>query len=69
MERKRFESGDPTLDGATQDFLVSLRPCSRSLSAPVYGEQQDFCFLIRSFLIQRRRLANGGDTAMSTANL
>jgi hypothetical protein len=32
---------------------------------PVHGEQRDFYFLFRNFLIQNRRLANGGATAMS----
>ena len=74
-ERRRFESGDPTPGGACvihpdrRDCLVLGMSCAPVLEVglpPVHGEQRDFCFLITSFLIQRRRLANGGATAMST---
>jgi hypothetical protein len=72
MEPRRFESGDPTPGGGPSS--PDPRPGLGNSCAPVlevglppgHGEQREFCFLIWSFLIQRRRLANGGATAMST---
>jgi hypothetical protein len=74
MQRRRFDSGDPMLgEGirlARTDERMVLRYGYTSIlevaMPPGHGERRETFFLRRCFFTQRRRLANGGATAMST---
>jgi hypothetical protein len=53
-------------DRETHGIEAWLRACFRSRSAYFARGAVSLWFLMRRFVIQRRRLANGGVTAMST---
>jgi hypothetical protein len=65
IERRHFESGDPTPGGAVSAGPTGERRHSYANPlSTIRGAMRLLLFLLQSILIQRRRLANGGAAAI-----